>query len=357
MKKTMSSLFLVAAAFVLSGCFINITATTKINDDGSGFRITTFTADGASEKEEVLKNYGLPSGGEWRLNQYVKDSPPQHVYEIKRTFADLNKLAPDYFRKGAKPGDISANKFSLKINRSVLFTTYEYEETFRDCTDAQKINDYCGRLYDRSLDISAAEIEKAFPRTVEKQKVKALLDERYRPYYNYFLSAFLKDGRRIFDDKHTACQQKLEEYEDKIKSESFSAFLADYIISLDKSADRRAVMERLKAVHEKIDEQFSDGSTLADLNYDDAFGVYGWPIFMGYSFDISVILPGRIIEANTKDIKGNFAKWEFSNDDFLLNEYSLKAKSRKLNPAGIGILAVFFLIALFVAYKGGNRRN
>lgn len=356
MKKLLM-LPLLAAVLFLSGCQINITAMTKINDDGSGFRITTYTADGASEKEEVLKNYDLPAGGEWRLNQYIKNAPPQHIYEAKRTFTDIKGLAPDYVRKGSKAGNVSANKFSLKINKGIIVTTYEYEETFRDCTDAEKINDYCGRWYDSSLDISAAEIEKAFPRTVEKQKVKVLLDDRYRPYYDYFLAAFLMDGWKIFDDKHTACQQKLEEYEEKYNVESFSAFLADYIISLDKGADRKAVMEKLKAVHEKIDEQFSDNPSLSDLANDDAFGVYGWPMFMGYPFNISVILPGRITEANTKDIKGNFAKWEFSNDDFLLNEYSLKAKSRKLNPAGIGILAAFFLIVLFIAYRRGNKRD
>lgn len=353
-------LFFVLSAFsVLSlcGCYIDLTAMTKVNDDGSGFRISTYTADGASEKEELVKNYILPQGGAWKLDNYVKDAAPRHVYEVKRAFSDINKLKPDYIRKGGNPANISENRYSLKINRGLIYTTYEYEEVFRDCTDANKIKDYCGRWYDRSLDISAAEVEKAFPRTVEKQKVKALLDDRYRPYYDYFLAAFLKDGRRIFDDKHTACRQKMEEYEDKYNVEGFSAFLADYIISLDKGADRKAVLEKLKAVHEKIDEQLSENSTLADLNYDDTFGVYGWPIFMGYSFDISVMLPGRIIEANTKDIKANVAKWEFSNDDFLLNEYRLKAKSRKLNPAGIGILAAFFLIALFIAYKRGNRRN
>src|SRR3989338_1387195 len=357
MKKTFLLALLAVTALFLSGCFINITAMTKINDDGSGFRITTYTADGASEKQEVLDRYILPPGGEWRLNQYIKNAPPQHIYEAKRTFTDIKGLAPDYVRKGSKAGDVSANKFSLKINKGIIVTTYEYEETFRDCTDARKINDYCGRWYDRSLEISAEEIEKAFPRTVEKQKVKALLDGRYRPYYDYFLSVFLKDGWSIFDDKHAASQQKITEYEEKYNVESFSAFLADYIISLDKGADRKAVVKKLKTVHEKIDEQFSENPSLGDLANDDAFGVYGWPLFMGYPFNISVILPGRITEANTKDIKGNFAKWEISNDDFLLNEYSLKAKSRKLNPAGIGILAVFFLIALFIAYKRGNKRN
>lgn len=357
MKKFLFFVLSVFSVLSLCGCYINLTSMTKINDDGSGFRITTYTADGASDKEELLNNYIFPQGGAWKLENYAKDAVVQYVYEVKRAFSDINKLKSDYIRKGHNPANISDNRYYLKINRGLIYTTYEYEEVFKDCTDAKKIKDCCERLYDRLLDISAAEIEKAFPQIVEKQKVKALLDEQYRPYYDYLLPAFLKDGWKIFDDQHAACQQKTKEFEEKYDVESFSEFLTYYIISLDEGADREAVLEKSKAVHEKIDEQIRDNSSLNDINCEDAFGVYGWPLFMGHSFNISVVLPGRIIEANTKDIKGNVAKWEFSNDDFLLNEYSLKAKSRKLNPTGIGILAVFFLIALFIACRKGSRRN
>ena len=201
MDKALRSLLLVAAAFALSGCFINMTATTKINDDGSGFRITTYTADGATEKEEVLKDYLLPQGGEWRLNQYVKDSPPQHIYEVKRTFTGLNGLTSDNFRKGTKPGDTSANKFSLKISRGIIFTTYEYEETYEDCTDAAKIRKFCDKWYSHSLETAAKEVERAFPKTVKKEQVEALLDARYRPYFDYFLASFISEGRKVFDEK------------------------------------------------------------------------------------------------------------------------------------------------------------
>jgi len=111
------------------------------------------------------------------------------------------------------------------------------------------------------------------------------------------------------------------------------------------------------AVHASIDKQFSDYSEAFDENnFDDAFGVYGIPIFMGYPFNISVVMPGRIIEANTGEIKANVAKWEFTDDDFLLKEYKLQAKSRKVNPVGIGALAAVLLVVLVMAYRR-ERRN
>lgn len=355
MKKLLA-LPLLAAVLFLNGCLINITAMTKINDDGSGFRITAYTADGASEKEEVLKNYNLPSGGEWRLDCYVKGAAPQHIYEVKRTFADINSLAPDCVRKGSKTGDLSANKFSLKIKKGIIFTTYEYEETFRDCTDAGKIRKFCGDWYGHCLETAAGEVERAFPKIVKKEKVKVLLDARYRPYFDYFLASFIGNGRKLSDEKNTQFQIKIAEYEQKYSAENFSSFLADYIISLDKSADRKAVAEKLMAVHASIDKQFSDyGAALNGRNYDGAFGVYGWPIFMGYSFNMSVVMPGRIIEANTGEIKSNVAKWRFDNDDFLLKEFKLQAKSRKLNPAGIAVIAAMLAAVLIVVYKRERR--
>src|SRR3989338_6513482 len=358
MKKTFLLALLAVTALFLSGCFINITAMTKINDDGSGFRITTYTADGASEKEEVLDRYILPPGGEWRLTQYIKNAPPQHIYEAKRTFTDIKGLVPDYVRKGSKAGDVSANKFSLKINKGIIFTTYEYEETFRDCTDAGKIKKFFTDWYDHLIEVAAGEVERAFPKTVKKEAARALLGARYRPYFDYFLTSFTTDGRGALDGRDKKYQMKVEEYEKEYSVENFSSFFADHIISLDKGADRKAVTEKLMAVHASIDKQISDYSAeLGERNYDDAFGVYGWPIFMGYTFNISVVMPGRITEANTGEIKSNVAKWEFTDDDFLLKEYNLQAKSRKLNPAGIGILSAFFLIALFIAYKRGNKRN
>lgn len=357
MKKIFLLALVAATALFLSGCFINITAMTKINDDGSGFRITTYTADGASEKREVLDHYVLPAGGEWRLNQYVKDATPEHVYEVKRAFKDIKELTPDYTRQGHNPGNLSANKFSLKINKGIIFTTYEYEETFRDCTDAGKVRKFCTDWYDHLLDIASGEVERAFPKTVKKEDARALLDARYRPYLDYFLTSFITDGRKALEGESKKYQAKVEEYEEEYSAENFASFFADHIISLDKGADRKAVTEKLMAVHASIDKQCSDYSAALDENnLDDAFGVYGWTIFMGYPFNISVVMPGRITEANTKEIKSNVAKWNFARDDFLLKEYKLQAKSRKVNPVGIGALAVVLLVVLVMAYRR-ERRN
>jgi len=352
MKKPFLLFILAASVLSLSGCWINMTAMTKINDDGSGFRITTYTADGASEKEEVLKNYTLPPGGEWRLNRYVKDAPPVHIYEAKRTFTDIKRLAADYARKGAKDKNRSYNDFSLKIRKSILFTTYEYEEVFKDCADKEKIDKFCKNWYGRCLDFAAADIEEAFPKIVRKKDVRALLDAKYRPYLDYFLPAFLVSGRKIFDERNTQSRIKMAEFEDEYSAENFSSFMADYIMSLDKSADRKAVMVKLKEVHAKIDSQYSDyNSLLRDINFEDVFGAYGWPVFMGYSFNVSVVMPGRITEANTAAISLNAAKWEFTNDDFFLDEFRIHAKSRKLNFAGIGVIAAMLMAALFIRYK------
>lgn len=352
MKRIALSFLLLLTVFLLCGCYINMTAMTKINADGSGFRITTYTADGASEKEELIKNYILPEGGVWKLDKYVKQNAPLHIHEVKRAFTDISRLQPDYARKGVNPANISDNRYSLKINKGLILTTYEYEEVFKDCTDGKKVREFCERWYSYSLETASVEIEKAFPRVAEREKIRRVLDERYRSYYDYFLKRFLVSGRKAFEDDNAVFKAKMAEYEKKNSAEDFADFLTGYLVSLDKGLDRKKAFEKLVEVHEKIDEILSEGSTaFNDGNYDDAFGVYGWPLFMGYSFDVSVVLPGRIIEANTKDIKSNVATWEFTNDDFLLKEHRLQAKSRKVNIGAIAVISAIIIILLLVAYR------
>ncbi|MFA5148988.1 MAG: hypothetical protein WC491_07700 [Candidatus Omnitrophota bacterium] len=359
MRKVLPALLLLAVVFLISGCFINMTAVTKINDDGSGFRITTYTADGASEKEELIKEYLLPGDGSWKLDNYVKDSPPQHIYEVKRTFKDIKELQPDYARRGASPSNISDNRYSLKIRRGVIFNSYEYEEIYRDCADEGRIREFCKRWYDATLAIISEEVAAAFPRSVKKDGVTLFLDAKFRPLYDYFLGELMANGRKsLEDDNNTANKAKRAEFEALYDADNFASYMADYIASADKGLDRKRAYDKLLALHKKIEEKLSDQSeSLSERNYDDAFGVYGWPIFMGYSFNVSVTLPGRIVDANTGDIRSNTANWKFDNNDFQMNEYRLSAVSRKFNPAGTAIISVVLLLIIYSAYRGKTKKK
>ncbi|MFA6356136.1 MAG: hypothetical protein WCY23_03400 [Candidatus Omnitrophota bacterium] len=359
MRKVFPALLLSAVVFLVSGCFINMSAVTKVNDDGSGFRITTYTADGASEKDELIKDYLLPGGGSWKLDNYVKDNPPQHIYEVKRTFKDIKELQPDYARKGAGPSSISDNKCSLKIRRGIIFDSYEYDEAYKDCADEGKIREFCRRWYDSTLEIISEEVAAAFPRSVKKDGVALFLDGKFRPYYDYFLGELVTNGRKsLEDDNNTANKAKMAEFEALFDEKNFAAYMADYAASADKGLDRKRAYDKLLALHEKIDGKLSaQNESLSERNYDDAFGIYGWPVFMGYSFNVSVTLPGRIVEANTKDIRSNTANWRFDNNDFQMNEYKLSAVSRKFNPAGTVIIFVVLVLMIYSAYRGKPKKK
>lgn len=339
-------------ALSLGGCYIDFTALTKINDDGSGFRITTYSADGASEKEELVKNYVLPGGGSWELEKYEKDKATEHAYEVKQPFKDLNKFAPDYVRKGAKPGHVSNNRPSLKISRNFLFTTYEYEETYKDSTDEKQFREFCERWYKHNLDEAVNDLTNTFPGLLEKDKVMALLNERYRPYFDFSTAAMLKRGRNLDEEWDEESKKKMDEFEARCSEEEAPPFIADYIVSRNKGVNREEILRKLKKAYEKY-EKMADAYSeqLQKDNYDDAIGVYGVPIFMGYSFNVSVVMPGKIISANTKEIKGNSAKWEFSADNFLFKEHKLRATSRKLNYIAIAILAVALMTAVVLILR------
>lgn len=349
MKRVLIASLLLATSVAINGCFIDISAVSKVNSDGSGFRITTYTADGASEKEELLKYYILPGGGDWKLDSYVKDKPPLHVYEVKREFRDIKDLPSDYLRKGADPSNVSGNECSLDIRKGMVFTTYRYEEIYRDCADKAKIRGFCDGWYTSALEIMSDEVAKAFPRSVKKDEVRAFLDDRFRPYYDHFLKEFIAHGRKSVDGA---------EFEAQYEETAFAGYMADYIVSVDKGQDGKRAYDKLLALHKKIDEKLSAMSeSFNESNYGDAFGVYGWPLFMGYSFKVSVTLPGQIVEANTNDIKSGTVTWKFNSDDFQMQEHKLTAVSRKFNPAGAVIIAAGLVLIAYLSYRGNKKKK
>lgn len=350
-----SLLFLSAlAALFLSGCYIDFTALTKINDDGSGFRITTYSTDSQSDESELKAKYILPPAGEWKAAPADKtpQEPSVYTYEAKRTFKGLKDLTPDYTRKGMKPGDISANSFSLNIKKGILFTVYEYEEAYRDCTDERRFREFCERWYNHNLDEAVKILTGAFPRLIDKTKVRALLNERYRPYLDYLMDAFLERGRSLSEEGNEEFQGKMAEFEKKCSEEDFVPFMADYILSQNKNADRAEILGRLKLAYKKFKEEADAYSEqLVENNYDDALGVYGIAIFMRYPFNVSVVMPGKIIDANTEEVRRNTAKWEFSADDFLFKEYTLRATSRKLNYAAAILAGIIITAVVLILWK------
>jgi hypothetical protein len=241
----------------------------------------------------------------------------------------------------------------------MVFTTYRYEEVYRDCADEAKIREFCGGWYASALEIMSDEVSKAFPRSVKKDEVKSFLDDRFRPYYDYFLKEFLASGRRSLEGSDGAVNKaKMDEFERQYEEMVFAGYMADYIVSADKGQDRKRAYDKLLALHKKIDERLSAMSeSLNESNYGDAFGVYGWPIFMGYSFKVSVTLPGQVIEANTKDIKSGTVTWKFNSDDFQMGEHKLTAVSRKFNPAGAVIIAAGLLLAVYLSYRGKPKKK
>lgn len=354
MKKISISLLLSFLVLSLGGCEIKFTALTKINPNGSGFRITTYSADDA-EKEELLTRYILPDGGNWKSEKYktknIFGPLEKHIYEVKRDFKDLNKLAPDYIRKGIRPQNISSNRILLKINKGAVFTTYEYEEIFRDTANERQVREFGERYYNHVLNLASKNIVTALPKLVEENKIKEFLNKTYRPDFDYMLDVFSKSGYKIFlEENNKELKEKGDEFSKKFSEEGFTSIVAGYIVNQNKNVNSEEVQNKLKEVHKKIEEEWASYfENLNKNNFDDALGVYGWAILVSYPFNVSVIMPGRIISANTKDIKLNTAKWIFSPEDFFLKEYKLEAKSRKLNYFAVTVFALCLVAILILA--------
>lgn len=358
MRKVAALLLFSLSSIFFCGCYVDLTTVTKINDDGSGLRITTYTAPGQSERDELKDRYLLPEGGSW-AEDYRISKGDKYTYEVKREFKDINTLPPDYIRKGAVMDRVSMNNFSLKINKGLIFTTYEYEEVFRDSTNKKKVEDFCNNWYGHALEVSANNVAEAFPETVKKEDFQAYLDKIYRPFFDYFVSMFLNQGFKVFEDENNKVfRERMRECEEAYSESSFTESAANYILSQKKGGDRQIIIEKLKQAYKKSNEEldsYSEG--ISDRNYEDAFGVYGYPLFMKYSFYASVAMPGEIISSNAKEIKSNVAKWDFDNFDFFLKDYKMEVKSRKLNLTNVSVLAALTLVIMAFLISRGRKRK
>ncbi|KPK39554.1 MAG: hypothetical protein AMJ78_08340 [Omnitrophica WOR_2 bacterium SM23_29] len=358
MKKISISLLLSFLVLSLSGCEIKFTAFTKIKPDGSGFRITTYSAETEGEKEELLNRHILLEGGIWKKQKYTpswsKVEGERHIYETRRFFKDFNKLASDYARKGFNPKDLSENRYEFKIKKGLIFDTYEYREIFTDSTNERKLREFCEREYNYVLNLASRRLEDTLPKLIEKEKVRTFLYGKYRPYYDYFLDVLLKHGyEAFFKEEIKELIEKYKEFEESISEESFPSLISDFILKDHKDINRDELKNKLKEIHSKISEELQlHQEELSQKNYEDAFGVYGIPLFVSYPFSITVVMPGRIVNSNSKDIKINIAKWVFYPSDFFLKEYKLEAKSRRLNYATIGIFVGIVAILILA-----NLRN
>lgn len=359
MKRFLSTLIFAFLILSLSGCEIKYTALTKINPDGTGFRITTYSAEDENEKEELLTKYNLPTGGNWKSEKYIGRTllgpSESHIYEVKKAFKDLNKFTPDYIRKGIKPQNISDNKISFKIKKGIIFTTYEYEEVFKDSTDERQIKEFGERYYNDILDIAAREVEVVLPRILKKEEIRIFLNENYRTEFEHLLTAFLKYGYNGFLEDNKELEKKFEDFYIKLSEDNFSSLIANYALENKKDVDKEELLNKLKDAYKRIQGAWSSyAGELDEKNYGDYLGVYGLPILVRYPFQVSVIMPGKIISSNAKDIKLNTAKWSFSRENFFLKEYKLEAKSRRLNHLNIIGLALSLTAILILAALRSN---
>ncbi len=362
MKRISFCLFLAFLIFFLSGCELKFTAFAKINPDGSGFRITTYSADEESEKEELLNRYILPDGGNWKIERYTpswsKVERKNNIYETKSAFEDLNKLTPDYARRGLNPNNLSGNRYELKIKKGFMFNTYEYTETFIDSANEKEIREFCEREYDYALDKVSELLQAGLPGLIAKDKIRIYLDDIYRPYYDYILKEFLKYGFKIFKDENEEVKEKLDELGEKFGEGGFIALVDDHITKTrGVKIDYKGLDNKLKEVHKKIAEELqSRWDGLSKRNYEDAFGVYGMPIFVNYPFSVTVVMPGRVIASNSSGVKIDTAKWAFYPSDFFLKEYKLEAKSRRLNYLFAGFMAMGLLVIIILINLKNIRR-
>ena len=333
--------FALLAAFVTGcGTIRDVTLRTKIKADGSVERHVKVEA---REKATVGGDLKLPDSKGWQ--EYRKE---EKVFEVRGTFKSVADIPLDFEK--VKSEEIKESSKSVKVYSSfqcALFSTYEYTETITDISTFEqysKATEQCLALrtflyeiaeeaYGKEYDLSAA---KAW---IEKEivpRLRTLLAVNWEASLNKKVDRNKRTeayGMKMLAELGVTKRDGEEDLDDKDFEKFFLAKAAELIkpkkggkLTPEQVKERVDRMveddgDRVKKIAKQIvtkrfgsEEAFDAHVAEIDARF---FGAYTefFDLFPErFFFEVSVTMPGRIIETNGV-IDGNEVSWSFTHRD------------------------------------------
>lgn len=318
--------YLVLLTFVLSiilnfsGCR-EYKTTTKINSDGSCER-TIIVKDKTVEPDSIV--FPIPTDNSWKIERAKdKDDTTQTVYTATKYFDNVNEINNEYKNK---------EKIGIHVNLNKRFrwfyTYYDYEEIYHSYFPFRNIplkNFLTPHEYELYL---KNDTTKAFKKRLEKYAEEN--------YFEYFFDEFIKLLVRnkiedltpeLVTSKKSIIKKHIDEYGDK--TEELMKYMGKVLGTKSVWKLRNGIDDIVKSILEKMD------------HFSTANG----------SFKNEVVIPGIILNTNAKTVEGNKVIWEFDEDRFCYEDFTMTVQSRVVNVwafvvSGIVVLVVIVLLIL-----------
>ena len=353
----------ITACILMAGCggSVKFSSQTIMDENGDVVRSTQLSASGDSAYEKLQSIYDLPSGGTWvEIEEDSSETTDEsaaptpfysRVYEVTRSYAAGESIAPDFTRRGNSATNVASNRVVTRVRHYWFADTYQYEETFKDSVTEASFSAAVRRLYITYIQALAEEIAGLPNADFTTQEALDRLRARADPIVERFLNVFGANcvddlatletcGDAISQDPELGAYGDVFDDEDFLLGELVAIFPPpaavdpdDWYDTLNLDAlDRLDDLEDLREVFDTLDE--------------DLLGVHGLVLFESYPFELSLSLPGNYVASNA-DVRGpGVLSWSFKSEDFLLHEHTLYARSRIVHWNRV-LLALTLLVAFF----------
>ena len=340
---------------------VKFSSQTIMDENGDLVRSTQLSASGDNAYEKLQSIYDLPSGGTWvEIEEDSSETTDEsaaptrfysRVYEVTRSYAAGESIAPDFTRRGNSATNVASNRVVTRVRHYWFADTYQYEETFKDSVTEASFSAAVRRLYTTYIQALAEEIVGLPNANFTTQEALDRLRARADPIVESFLNVLGADcvnNLATFDACGDAISQdpELGAFNDFLGDEDFLLGELVAIFPPPAAVDPDDWYDTLNLdALDRLDDR-EDLRELFDTLEEDLLGVHGLVLFESYPFELSLSLPGNYVASNA-DVRGpGVLSWSFKSEDFLLHEHTLYARSRIVHWNRV-LLALTLLVAFF----------
>ena len=353
----------IAGCLLMASCggSVKFSSQTIMDETGNVVRNTQLSASGDSGYEKLQSIYDLPSGGAWTeieedSSETIDESAApvrfyDHIYEVTRSYAAGESIAPDFTRRGSSATNTARNRVVTRVGHYWFADTYQYEETFKDSVTEASFSAAVRRLYTTYIRALAEEVAGLPNADFTTQEALDRLRARADPIVERFLNVYgadCVDNLATFDACGDALSQdpELGAFNDFLDDEDLLLGELVAIFPPPVSVDPDDWYDTLNLdVLDRLDDR-EDLGELFDTLEEDLLGVHGLVLFESYPFELSLSLPGNYVASNA-DVRGSgVLSWSFKSEDFLLHEHTLYARSRIVHWNRV-LLVLTLLVAFF----------
>jgi len=327
--------------------------------DGRLIRSVTVKGDSS----DIFRgSFRVPADSNWtittRYEQLAgKDSimGTVFVYEARKEFSDYRALNSFFYHDSAVSDHMLA-LVTLTKKTSGFFTHFEYTETYNRLFQFGKvpIQDY---MTNSEIQIYLSGDEEIYY-SADKDSLMIATDSAARPALTSADSIRFMQLREDLDQKFESWQNiniyhdlfdVVSQALDKMGRSADTINIRDRFYQwLDSTRVFESVMENSEAFVIAAGTFFNvDPETLKATNpdaFDDFSRKFKAPALALETFANQVLMPGMIIHANTVNIKGNLAIWNFKIGDFYATDYVMTVHSRLVNKIAVVIAGIVLVM-------------